>query len=98
MNKGDGSAEQWLETFTKTLRSQLPQGQYILTHARKSTLLHIDMQASHYFIALAPWLSTSSTYKSGAYLAVDKSVGSMIDWVRTLLYADLIALTRSFLK
>ena len=35
MNAGDGKAEAWLETFTKTLRSQLPQGQYILTHARK---------------------------------------------------------------
>ena len=35
MNKGDGKAEEWLTTFTKTLRSQLPQGQYVLTHARK---------------------------------------------------------------
>ena len=35
MNAGDGKAQAWLETFTKTLRSQLPQGQYILTHARK---------------------------------------------------------------
>lgn len=35
MNAGNGKAEAWLETFTKTLRSQLPQGQYILTHARK---------------------------------------------------------------
>ena len=35
MNKGDNSAEQWLETFTKTLRSQLPQGKYILTKDRK---------------------------------------------------------------
>lgn len=34
MNAGTGDAEAWLETFTKTLRSQLPQGQYILTHAR----------------------------------------------------------------
>lgn len=35
MNVGDGKAEEWLSTFTKTLRSQLPQGQYIITHARK---------------------------------------------------------------
>ncbi|KAF8634561.1 hypothetical protein AX17_004151 [Amanita inopinata Kibby_2008] len=33
-DKGDGSAESWLITFTQTLRAQLPQGQYILTHAR----------------------------------------------------------------
>ena len=35
MNKGDGSAENWLSTFTKTLRQELPQGQFIVTHARK---------------------------------------------------------------
>ena len=35
MNAQDGSAENWLTTFTKALRAQLPQGQYILTHARK---------------------------------------------------------------
>ena len=33
MDKGDGSAEQWLATFTTAIRSQLPKGQYILTHA-----------------------------------------------------------------
>ena len=35
INAQDGKAEQWLITFTKTLRQQLPQGKYILTHARK---------------------------------------------------------------
>ncbi|KAF5361886.1 hypothetical protein D9756_002352 [Leucocoprinus leucothites] len=30
---GDGSAENWLISFTKQLRTQLPQGTYILTHA-----------------------------------------------------------------
>ncbi|KAL0576272.1 hypothetical protein V5O48_005716 [Marasmius crinis-equi] len=30
---GDGKAEQWLINFTKQLRTQLPQGNYILTHA-----------------------------------------------------------------
>ncbi|KAI0083913.1 glycoside hydrolase family 18 protein [Irpex rosettiformis] len=30
---GDGSAENWLISFTTQLRSQLPAGQYILTHA-----------------------------------------------------------------
>ena len=33
MNKGDGKAEQWLADFTKQIRTQLPKGQYILTHA-----------------------------------------------------------------
>jgi len=33
MNKGDGSAEAWLITFTNQLRSNLPQGEFILTHA-----------------------------------------------------------------
>ncbi|EJU00743.1 glycoside hydrolase [Dacryopinax primogenitus] len=33
MNAMDGSAENWLTTFTQTLRQKLPQGQYILTHA-----------------------------------------------------------------
>ena len=31
----DGKAEEWLTTFTKTLRSKLPQGKYILTHSRE---------------------------------------------------------------
>lgn len=30
---GTGAAEQWLITFTQQLRSQLPAGQYIITHA-----------------------------------------------------------------
>ncbi|KAF8334535.1 glycoside hydrolase [Amanita rubescens] len=34
-NAGDGSAENWLITFTKQLRKELPVGQYIVTHARK---------------------------------------------------------------
>jgi len=33
MNAGDGRAETWLVAFTKQLRAELPQGQYILTHA-----------------------------------------------------------------
>jgi hypothetical protein len=33
MNRRDGTAENWLITFTQTLRQQLPQGQYIITHA-----------------------------------------------------------------
>jgi len=33
INAGDGSAENWLVTFTKQLRTKLPVGQYIVTHA-----------------------------------------------------------------
>ena len=31
-----GTAEAWLISFTTQLRSQLPAGQYIITHARGS--------------------------------------------------------------
>ena len=30
-----GTAEAWLISFTKQLRSKLPAGDYIITHARK---------------------------------------------------------------
>lgn len=33
-----GTAEAWLVTFTTQLRSQLPAGDYIITHARKLSL------------------------------------------------------------
>ncbi|KAI0767007.1 chitinase [Fomes fomentarius] len=33
INRGDGAAEQWVTTFTQTLRQTLPQGQFILSHA-----------------------------------------------------------------
>ncbi|KAJ3483843.1 hypothetical protein NLI96_g6047 [Meripilus lineatus] len=33
MRAGNGKAEQWLISFTKQLREQLPAGQYIITHA-----------------------------------------------------------------
>ena len=39
MNTANGKAEEWLSTFTKALRSQLPKGKYILTHARKPSLI-----------------------------------------------------------
>ena len=32
-----GTAEAWLVTFTTQLRSQLPAGDYIITHARMSS-------------------------------------------------------------
>ncbi|KAG5639657.1 hypothetical protein H0H81_008818 [Sphagnurus paluster] len=33
ISAGNGKAEAWLTAFTKQLRTQLPQGEYILTHA-----------------------------------------------------------------
>lgn len=33
INAGDGRGEAWIISFTKQLRTQLPQGQYLLTHA-----------------------------------------------------------------
>ncbi|KAF8313992.1 glycoside hydrolase family 18 protein, partial [Clavulina sp. PMI_390] len=67
MNKQDGSAETWLATFTNTLRSALPSGQYIITHA-----------------PVAPWFSP--IYTSGAYIKVQSSVGSSIDWYNVQFY------------
>ena len=33
--QGDGAAENWLVSFTKTLRGDLPSSDYIITHARE---------------------------------------------------------------
>jgi len=68
MNKGNGKAEAWLTTFTKTARAQLPEGKYLITHA-----------------PVAPWFSTEG-YGGGAYLTVNKNVGSMIDWYNIQFY------------
>ena len=31
---------------------------------------------------LAPWLAPSNKFKAGAYVKINKDVGSLIDWVR----------------
>jgi len=67
-NTGGGSVETWLISFTKQLRTQLPQGEYILSHA-----------------PVAPWFSPTM-WSGGGYLAVDKSVGSLIDWYNVQFY------------
>ncbi|KAH8112365.1 glycoside hydrolase family 18 protein [Phellopilus nigrolimitatus] len=66
-DKGDGSAEKWLTDLTTQLRKDLPQGQYLLTHA-----------------PIAPWFSPGNA--GGAYLTVDKNVGSLIDWYNVQFY------------
>ncbi|VDC05090.1 unnamed protein product [Peniophora sp. CBMAI 1063] len=63
-----GAAEAWLESFTRQLRSQLPSGQYIITHA-----------------PVAPWFEPN-VWSGGGYLAIDKAVGSMIDWYNIQFY------------
>ncbi|KAF8553089.1 glycoside hydrolase family 18 protein [Imleria badia] len=67
-NSGGGSAESWLISYTQQLRTKLPQGQYILTHA-----------------PVAPWFSPGK-WSGGGYLAIDKSVGSLIDWYNVQFY------------
>ena len=39
MNLMNGKAEDWVITYTKTLRSKLPKGKYILTHARMFSII-----------------------------------------------------------
>ncbi|KAG9312462.1 glycoside hydrolase family 18 protein [Chiua virens] len=63
-NGPGGKAESWLITFTRQLRRNLPQGQFILTHA-----------------PVAPWFAPNR-WSGGGYLAVNKQVGSLIDWVK----------------
>jgi chitinase len=46
MNRRDGSAENWLITFTQTLRASLPQGQYIVTHAPVAPWFSAGLYAS----------------------------------------------------
>ncbi|EIN12384.1 glycoside hydrolase family 18 protein [Punctularia strigosozonata HHB-11173 SS5] len=68
IDAGDGKAEAWLTTFTTQLRSQLPSGSFIITHA-----------------PVAPWFSPGK-FGGGAYLTVDKNVGSLIDWYNVQFY------------
>jgi hypothetical protein len=77
-----GSAVTWLKTFTKQLRVHLPQGNYILTHARVLFLSSSkSLRGDHLSLAVAPWFQ-SNAWSGGGYLAIDQAVGSLIDWVR----------------
>jgi len=54
-----------------------------------TTELRKKLPAGQYTIThapVAPWFSGAPTYTSGAYLAVDKAVGSMIDWYNVQFY------------
>ncbi|KLO18266.1 glycoside hydrolase [Schizopora paradoxa] len=85
MNKGNGKAEAWLTTFTKTARAALPEGKYLITHAREYLSLFFEDTSLLQIAAVAPWFSTEG-YGGGAYLTVNKNVGSMIDWYNIQFY------------
>ncbi|RPD63333.1 glycoside hydrolase [Lentinus tigrinus ALCF2SS1-7] len=70
VTQSPGVGEQWLATFTQTLRSQLPQGQFILTHAPVGPWFQPQ----------------ASFCPGGCYLTVDKTVGSLIDWYNIQFY------------
>ncbi|ORX58941.1 glycoside hydrolase family 18 protein, partial [Hesseltinella vesiculosa] len=65
-----GTGEAWLITFQQALRAQLPEGQYLISHAPQAP----------YFIV------NKSLYPNGAYQAVHAKVGSTIDWYNTQFY------------
>ncbi|KAJ3391937.1 hypothetical protein HDU84_005085 [Entophlyctis sp. JEL0112] len=65
-----GTAEAWLITFMQALRGQLPSGQYVVSHAP---------QAPYFFI-------NTVQYPNGAYMEVDRSVGSLIDFYNVQFY------------
>jgi len=78
-----GSAVTWLKKFTKQLRVHLPQGSYILTHARVlCPFFSKNLRSDHLSPAVAPWFQ-SDAWSGGGYLAIDQAVGSLIDWVRS---------------
>jgi chitinase len=84
-NAGDGSAENWLITFTTALRSALPSGA-ILTHARELLVgCHLSLVLT-VIIALAPWFEPNGRWGGGGMLKVDSSVGSLIDWYNVQFY------------
>ncbi|KAJ3075539.1 hypothetical protein HDU98_007785 [Podochytrium sp. JEL0797] len=62
--------EAWLIALTQELRKQLPSPRYLISHAPQ-----------------APYFdNTGKVYPSGAYLAVDKAVGNLIDFYNVQFY------------
>ncbi|SJL03805.1 related to Chitinase A precursor [Armillaria ostoyae] len=86
VNAGDGRAEPWIIAFTKELRRQLPQGEYILTHARQDFIFSENISVwltCVYLLAVAPWFTSDS---GGAYRTVHTAVGDSIDWYNVQFY------------
>ncbi|KAI8608464.1 glycoside hydrolase superfamily [Chytriomyces sp. MP71] len=67
---GTGAGENWLISFTQELRRQLPSPRYYISHAPQAP----------YFCG------NTAQYPKGAYLAVDKAVGNLIDWYNIQFY------------
>ncbi|KAJ3263804.1 hypothetical protein HDU77_009958 [Chytriomyces hyalinus] len=65
-----GTGEAWLIAFQRQLRSLLPSPQYTITHAPQAP----------YFIG------NTNIYPNGGYLAIDKAVGSTIDFYNIQFY------------
>ena len=77
-NGGTTEAVDWLISFTTELRAQLPAGDYIITHARKSAFWEAMRSGVECHTAVAPWFEKG--YSGGGYLAVHEAVGDLIDW------------------
>lgn len=91
MQDKSGAAETWVSKFTQELRGHLPEGQFILTHARtflsftiRGVLLLTEGGFCFSWEAVGPWFDPKLC-PGGGYLAVHKNVGDLIDWVRKLL-------------
>ncbi|KAG9312386.1 glycoside hydrolase family 18 protein [Chiua virens] len=80
-----GSAEPWVISLTRQLRTKLPQGEYILTHARAFVTCICKSIADILSTAVAPWFSPN-TWSGGGYLKIDQTVGSLIDWYNVQFY------------
>ncbi|KAJ2958604.1 hypothetical protein NQZ79_g5772 [Umbelopsis isabellina] len=65
-----GTGEAWLITFQNALRAELPEGQYLVSHAPQAPYFIID----------------TAQYPNGAYQKVNSEVGSSIDWYNTQFY------------
>lgn len=65
-----GNAETWLSDFTTELRKQLPQGQYLLTHAPVAPW----------------FTTNTTRYPQGAYRTVQSRVGNLIDFYNVQFY------------
>ncbi|KAF7983288.1 hypothetical protein HWV62_22945 [Athelia sp. TMB] len=86
-NKGDGSGEQWLITFTTALRAALPSGQYLISHAREFSPTPTTCSPQLMNLqAVAPWFEPAPRWGGGGYLLVDQKVGSMIDFYNVQFY------------
>lgn len=73
MNAGNGKAEQWLISFTKQLRSKLPQGKYIITHAR-TYLIPTAREREPYTALSRQLLLHGSRRRNGVEEATSRSI------------------------